>query len=38
VQPRHDIVVDSWTEWERGDAMIADKVVGEHWSFWSSRV
>jgi hypothetical protein len=30
--------VDSWTEFERDDAMIADKVVTEHWSFWSSRV
>ena len=36
--PQHDIVVDSWTEFERDDAMIADKVVSEHWSFWSSRV
>lgn len=36
--PRHDIVVDLWTEFERDDAMIADKVVSEHWSFWSSRV
>jgi hypothetical protein len=37
VQPRHDVSVDSWTEFERDDAMAADKVVGEHWSFWSSR-
>jgi len=37
-QPRHDIAVDSWAQFERDDAMIADKVVSEHWGFWSSRV
>ncbi len=38
VQPRHDIVVDSWTGFERDDALTADEIVSEHWSFWSSRV
>jgi len=37
MQPRHDIVVDSWTKIERDEAVLADKVVGDHWSFWSSR-
>jgi hypothetical protein len=37
-KPRHDIAVDSWTGFERDDAMVADEVVCEHWSFWSSRV
>ena len=37
-QPRHDVSLNSWTEFERDDALLADKVVSEHWSFWSSRV
>lgn len=38
VQPHHNIAVDSWSEFERSDAMVADKVVSDHWSFWSGRL
>jgi hypothetical protein len=37
-QRRHEVSVDSWTEFERDDALVADTVVTEQWSFWSSRV
>jgi len=36
-QPRHEIAVDSWREFDRDDAMVAEKVVSEHWDFWSRR-
>ena len=38
VAPLHALAVDSWSGWEREDAMVADKVVSEHWTFWSSKV
>ena len=37
VDPKHDIIVDSWTDFELDDAMIANEVVRAHWSFWSGR-
>ncbi len=38
VQPTYHVLVDSWNERERDDAIISDRVVSEHWNFWSSRV
>jgi len=37
-QPPYDISVSSWSDFERDDAMVADKAVVEHWDFWSSRM
>src|ERR1051325_3878056 len=37
-QPRHEIAIDSWREFDRDDAIVAEKVVNEHWDFWSTRV
>lgn len=38
VHSRRDVSIDSWTGFERDEAMIADKVVEQHWNFWSGRV
>ena len=38
VQPLHDVSVESWQEFERDDAILADRVVREHWAFWSDRL
>jgi hypothetical protein len=37
-QPAHSISIEEWRDFEHDDAMIADKVVAEHWDFWSNRV
>lgn len=37
-QPRHQVPVDSWTESECDEALVAETVVTDHWSFWSVRV
>jgi hypothetical protein len=37
-QSSHEVSVDSWTGFEHDDATMADKIVCEHWSFWSLRV
>jgi hypothetical protein len=38
IHPSHDVSPDSWTGFDRDDALIAERVVADQWSFWSSRV
>jgi hypothetical protein len=37
-QPTHEISVEAWNDYEKGDAKLADEVVTAHWDFWSNRI
>ena len=38
LEPAQKVSVESWTGFERDDAMTADSVVSAHWRFWSDRM
>ena len=38
IHPIREISVDAWPVIERDNAILADKVVAEHWDFWQPRL
>jgi hypothetical protein len=37
VRPPSEVTLDGWSIIDRDHAVLADKVVQQHWDFWSSR-
>lgn len=33
-----EVTLDGWSFADRDYALLADRVVGQHWDFWSQRV
>jgi hypothetical protein len=37
-RPESKVTLSGWKDFDRDDAILADRVVKDHWTFWSSRV
>jgi hypothetical protein len=38
VRQRPEVALGDWREFERDDANLAERVVEQHWTFWSERL